>query len=359
MPKMIAVNYEKQFHHLDHIAVIAILMNIPLKTWSSLCESITREYYPEIDTFHFESLPENKTYLMSRDVIFDAICWTKDDMDARDTYFNEAKKVGKPIKHVHCPHGFSDKAYWFDLCIEQDYFLVYGQNMLKMFEERNLLEKLPPYVITGNYRYQYYLKHKDFYQEIVNREIFSFFKNKGPIVLYAPSYNYLDKDTSFFDAIDTIIEHLPKHYNLLVKMHPDLIGKTNSVAFSRVISKYLNRENVFWLNNYPLVYPILDKVDIYLGDTSSIAYDFLAFNKPLFFLKQQDRKKEIDRGQRFNLGTVITPENYNSIWKIIENTLPIDQEKFGQIRAETYHFTFGNPKPFEEVRAEILRMLEN
>ena len=352
--KMVAINYQNQFHHLDHVAVIAYIMQIPLKTRTLLCETVAKHYYPGVQAFHFDSSMENLAFLGTCDVIFDTLSWTAETHKTLgDTFQN------KKMKHVHFPHGFSDKFYWFKHCLEQDYLMLYGQNMLNMFEENNLLGKLPPYVLTGNYRYQYYLDNKAFLDELVDREVFSKFEHPAPIVLYAPSYNDLEAKSSFFEAIEMMLDRLPKQYNILIKLHLGLMDKSEErILLQRIMARYTDRKNVLWLNVFPLVYPILNKVDICISDSSSIVYDFLAFNRPIFLLKQEELSPTMDRGQRFNLGTVIRPENYARIWEIIEDTLPTDFDKFGSVRKETYQLTFGESKPFEVIRDEVLKMLK-
>jgi len=299
--KLIAVNFDRQIHHLDHIAIIAIIMNIPLIASSTVDEWLGRRYYPGLRVLHFKSADESKDFLETCDAIFDSLCYDRKVLEV--LYRGAKEKYDRTVWHVHCPHGFSDKAYWFDLCLKQDCFLAYGQSMLNMLNERNPSEKLPPFVVTGNYRYQYYLQHKEFYDTVANQEIFSYFQNKAPIVLYAPSWTDLETKTSFFDAAEIIIDHLPEYYNLLIKLHP-LLMENDIINMHRIIAKCANRKNILCLYTHPFVYPILDKIDIYLGDTSSIGYDFLVFNKPLFFLKPQNLSKEKDTGQRFHLGTV-------------------------------------------------------
>ena len=82
-------------------------------------------------------------------------------------------KVGDSrYRVVHCPHGFSDKGYWFEECLEQDVTLVYGQNMLDLIRAREESKELRSYVLSGNLRYDYYLRNKEFYDQLIVDNVF-------------------------------------------------------------------------------------------------------------------------------------------------------------------------------------------
>jgi CDP-glycerol glycerophosphotransferase (TagB/SpsB family) len=49
----------------------------------------------------------------------------------------------------------------------------------------------------------------------------------------------------------------------------------------------LTRTKVRLLEHFPPIYPLLDRTDAYIGDMSSIGYDFLAYERPLFFLTKE------------------------------------------------------------------------
>ena len=87
---------------------------------------------------------------------------------------------------------------------------------------------------------------------------------------------------------------------------------------------------------------------------SSIGYDFLPFNKPMFFLNKQRRDPRTDRGlYLFRCGIDIKPDAYPLIYKFIEANLQEDQERFGAIRKEVYDYTFGEEKNFSDIKSEI------
>ncbi len=52
--------------------------------------------------------------------------------------------------------------------------------------------------------------------------------------------------------------------------------------FINALAEGIKHKNVVLIEDFPLVYPLLAATDIYLGDVSSIGYDFLMFNRPMF-----------------------------------------------------------------------------
>src|SRR5690606_19131652 len=121
-------------------------------------------------------------------------------------------------------HGCSDK-HWFRSeghLLDVDEVLLYGQRMVDLFKEMNLLDRIQSHTLVGNYRYAYYLEHKSFYDQLVEKEIFSKFKRKQFTLLYAPTWMDAQKGCSIFKAYKDIIEQLPSNMNLLIKLHPHL-----------------------------------------------------------------------------------------------------------------------------------------
>ena len=168
------------------------------------------------------------------------------------------------------------------------------QNMIDLFYHEGVLNQLNQYVITGNYRYTYYKKHKKFFDELIEKEILSHFKEKKKIIFYAPTWMDLEESSSFFDCASAVLDSLPEAYNIIVKPHPQL-ELDNTTLYYQILGKYHKHPRIFFLTDFHLIYPILNIADIYLGDMSSIGYDFLVFNRPMFFLNKDNRNPKKDR----------------------------------------------------------------
>ncbi|MBA3958089.1 MAG: CDP-glycerol glycerophosphotransferase family protein [Parachlamydiaceae bacterium] len=344
--KGIGINPSSLTHYIDHLAVICIIMDIPLLFIDEEDFILAKKYYPELKAewaAYEELTPE---YLIARyDVLYMSDLWDRHTF--HEKYAPLEKQYKKQLRHVHCPHGFSDKAFYLRKCANEDITLIYGQNMCDMLKKEGVFEQLNQYVITGNYRYTYFKKHRSFFDKIVKDEILSKFEKQQPLILYAPTWLDLEESTTFFDAASFLLDNLPDHYNMLVKLHPRL--ELDDVAlYYQILGKYELKKNILFLKDFPLVFPILAYTDIYIGDTSSVGYDFLAFNKPMFFLNKQPQNPTL-----FQCGTVITPADYHNLYKIIASQLP--QNQLSPIRSQLYEYTFGPEIPFEQIKQNIIQ----
>lgn len=356
--KGIALNPYGNIHYIDHLAVVAVIMDIPLLSLDQQCHELAKRYYPGLQA----SLEEH--HLFSAEFIFKKydVSFTSDLWDRRtikETFSPLEKKFNKIWRNVHVPHGFSDKGFYLVKSAMEDILLLYGQNMIDLLKSFGKWDDVNEYVITGNYRYSYFLKNAEFYQKIFEEEIQPHFDKKRPIILYAPTWVDFEQSSTFFHAYKFILDHLPSDFNMIVKLHPRL-ELDDVVSYHRIIGEYENRNNIFFLSEYPLVFPILANSDVYIGDMSSIGYDFLAFNRPLFLLNPQGRDKETDRRLfLFKCATEIKPDQYPHLYHIIEKEILHDNEKYHLLRKQMWNYTFGEQQRlFDDIKADIIRACE-
>jgi hypothetical protein len=352
--KGIGVNPQSQIHYTDHLAVVCIIMEIPLLFIDEMDYAFGKKYYPGLKTIKIDYQDFQPSYLIDNyEILFFSDLWDRHTL--HEKFGHLEKERGKFLRHVHCPHGFSDKAFYLQKCINEDIVLIYGQNMLDMLNETGVFGSLPYYVMSGNYRYTYYKQHQVFFNKIIQEEVLSHFDQPRPVILYAPTWLDLEESTSFFEAYRYLLDHLPSEYNMIVKLHPRL-ELDDTVLYYQIMGKYEGRSNVLFLKDFPLVYPLLAHTDIYIGDMSSVGYDYLAFNRPMFFLNKQKRNSKTDRGLfLFKCGTEILPEEYSQIYKIIGANRDTDDEVFGKIRSETYNYTFVAERSFQEIKVDIIK----
>ena len=347
------INPISQTHFTDHLAVICYIMNIPLIFLDPSDHTLAQHYYPGLNAQYVEYDNFSPEYLVSNyEVLFMSDMWDNKSFHAK--FAQLEMKYGKEMRHIFCPHGFSDKGFYLKLAAQEDIVLTYGQNMLDQLEHHNVLHHMKNIVITGNYRYTYYKEHQQFYDDLVTNEVLKKFIKEQPVILYAPTWSDFEDSTTFFDCCSEIIGNLPSSYNMIVKLHPRLELDDAGKYFS-IIGKYERKPNLVFLKDFPPGFPQLAHTDIYLGDMSSIGYDFLKFNKPMFFLNKNNRDAETDRGlYLFRCGTEIKADGFNNIYKIIEDELKHDHKKFTKIRNEIYEYTFGNEIPFSKIKNEII-----
>jgi CDP-glycerol glycerophosphotransferase (TagB/SpsB family) len=121
---------------------------------------------------------------------------------------------------------------------------------------------------------------------ITNRENFnsSIFGNDFPTILYAPTFS--KKLTSAFKLFDVIKSLQKLNYNWLVKFH--------ELMDTSLVKQY----NMLESDNFRIVtdHNILQNMsesDVLLTDTSSVAYEYLLFNKPIITFNAKTR---VDKG---------------------------------------------------------------
>ena len=275
-----ALNTGPDYHLLDHIAPLASLLSIPLLVTETENAELARKYYPEVAVQFEPEIEQNLNRIASRyDGLIECKFWQPHLKTLLRTLF------GRDVHLVFCPHGHSDKGYQAPLLAPyttQDSVLLYGNLQRKMLTEQGLWDFVPNSAFIGNYRYQYYCAHQIFLDECVEREIFSRFDPCLPTLFYAPTWNDADQASSFFHYIEILVRQLPSHWNLLVKVHPLLIQR-QPAHYERLMSTQKKKKNYLVIDQFPPVLPILRKIDAYLGDYSSVGYDALAFQKPMFF----------------------------------------------------------------------------
>lgn len=349
------INPYGNLHYTDHLAVVCVIMGIPLLFTDEVDFENGKKYYPELNAIKIDFSEFNPEHLIAEyDVLFLSDLWDRHVF--KEKFSLLSKKYQKVIRHIHCPHGFSDKGFYLKKCAQEDITLVYGQNMLDLLKEYGVFEQLNQYVITGNYRYTFYKKHQQFFDKIAADEVFSRFENpSNPLIIYAPTWKDLEETTSFFEASHAILKELPRDYNIIVKMHPRL-EEDDPKSYHAILGRYEGKGNILFLKDYPLVYPLLARASIYLGDMSSVGYDFLTFNRPMFFLNQGKRDSVLDREcYLFRCGVEILPEEYHKLYAVVEKGLKEDAQRFSQIRKQVYEYTFGPERDFGDIKSDIVQ----
>ncbi len=270
MHKSAAFLYSIDFHYIDHLAPLADLLSIPLIITNDFILSFLTEFYPEIHVELVSPLTFSESILKNYDVIFS--CFPKKLIDP--LFFFEEQKLRKKLLTIWLPHGNSDKEN-LDGLKDEKIILTYGKQMLDILSKKNILSNFYQHIVVGNYRAKFFEKNKNFYDTLLAKKLS--FPKKQKTILYAPTWGNPDLE----ENLTFILKNLPSHYNLFVKIHPNSYLK--SLHF-RIKEKYEEYPNIKFLDEFPLIYPLLDKTDILIGDYSSINYDFLYFDRPIFYL---------------------------------------------------------------------------
>lgn len=343
---------------VDHAIPIASILDIPLITKEISIYFTFKHFYPrfkcQLKDWTVPEIIENYStvfYGFSLD----------------GYHFNETIEYGKenypdkkiwdlPVKFIYHFHGCSDKC-WFQEnshLTDANQLLFYGNRMVDLFKSIDLLKKIKSVGFVGNYRYVYYKKHKAFFDMIAQKEIFSKFKKKQFTLFYAPTWMDHTETSSIFEAYSYVLDNLPDDYNLLIKLHPNLSRKVEDYCPKKLyalLDQYVSKPNVQIVPLFPCIYPLLNGVDAYLGDYSSVGYDALSFDIPLFFINHKMRSPLHDkRALLLQAGTDIYPDEFKNLYSIIKKTLPDDFAKNAKRRREIYEYGFGKDLTYEETK---------
>jgi len=254
---------------IDHLAVIAHILDIPLLIDELPIFNIAKKYYPTIESILIEDQSKILEFTAKN---FDILFFSSSNY-AQDLAPLFEHLFRKKMLFWFCPHGNSDKT--LAPFKNQTHAFLYGKQMEERLSNEGLLQTLTSYTLTGNYRYLYYKQNKPFLDALVEKEVFSRFSTKQKTLLYAPTHQELQPLEA---TTSSLITSLPDDHNLIIKFHPWTLH-----FHSKFIQSIPNKPNLLILKEFPLIYPLLNRTDIYLGDTSSIGYDYLPFDRPMFF----------------------------------------------------------------------------
>ena len=334
-----AFNTGPEFHALDHIAPLAALMDMPLITTEERNYELALRYYPQIEVRHMPDLEFQLALIAEQfDVLFECKYWAPH----LKSLFHRLYK--KEMRLVFCPHGQSDKGFQAPLLAPyalQDMVLVYGNLLIQMLKDLAVWPSIAQHVVVGNYRLQFYQRHRAFYDRLAEKEVPLNKKNKT--LLYAPTWRDADGATSFFTQGAKVISQLPSDWNLIIKLHP-LLEQRDPSRFYAVAALVDKKPNAFLIDAFPPVYPILSLADIYLGDASSVGYDFLFFQRPLYFFPTEHP------GKLFSCGRVIDPRK--DVYSQLDKASSHEAKQIA-----LYQWAFGASREEGEVRSQICRAL--
>jgi CDP-glycerol glycerophosphotransferase (TagB/SpsB family) len=341
MMRYAALNIGPDFHLLDHVAPLAELMHMPLITTEKLNDELARLYYPQIEVRHMPDLEFQLSIIAKEyDALFECKYWTPQTKTRFRQLYN------KEMRLIFCPHGQSDKGFKAPLLAPyawQDMVLLYGELLIQMLKDLHIWPSISQYAIIGNYRLQFYQKYRLFYDALVEKKFP--FNKKNRTLLYAPTWRDADAATSFFSHGAEVITQLPSDWNLILKLHP-LLEQRDPAYFYSIAALADNKPNAWIVHEFPPVYPLLARSDVYLGDGSSVGYDFLYYQRPLYFFPTDYPGKLHSCGRFIDVG--------KNIYSQLEKANPCEIEQ-----RSLYELAFGSEQSVERLREQIDRTLKS
>lgn len=325
--------------HLDHLGVLAHLLGVPLIVTEEKTFHLAKKFYPDLKIQVKDPSELSIDFLAGFDRILQCgQFWAVDLVPMIELMHH------KKVRILFCPHGNSDKGHSAKKLPPQDIALVYGNQMATSLKEKEAL--CNEMIITGNYRFPFYRKKQNFYDNYAEEIVFSELDPRRRTLLYTPSWNDGENLSSFFSSAGKAIEQLTKRFNLIVKLHP-LLEEHHPAETEYLLSHYQKSSHLLILQEFPPIYPLLARASAYIGDFSSIGYDFLAFDRPLFFLNSEKDSLFLHK-----CGMTI-PYDVD-LCSFIETKWNENQNRFASARRKAYQYAFGEEREASNLKNEIL-----
>jgi teichoic acid glycerol-phosphate primase len=319
--------------YVDHLVPLCQIMGIPLLVTDPWMKAFVEVYYPPMDIL----LVDAKDYILDPFLKeYDPLFYVDFFRKASGCFQFQDYFSKRKVRSVMGLHGNPDKywdTYWLERLNDEDIILAYGPQLLELLVQKGV-KKRP--IISGNYRLEFYKAHAPFFDATLP------FRKEKTTLLYAPTwsaYGILTEHREYFSPFFTfyreLFDALSDRFQLIVKLHPHL-AQSMPVMVKKVMHEY---PHIYFLQDYPLIYPLLNQIDLYLGDYSSVGYDFLHFDRPLFFVEP------IRRTALHGCGQILRKEELSCLgW--MEDTK-------GTERKMLYNEVFGEVKPLAQLKQEI------
>ena len=200
-------------------------------------------------------------------------------------------------KLIFAGHGVANRSYSYDDKIKDfDYLLLSGQKEKEIRQSLNQLSKYNHSIIG-------YVKH----DICKNTEVVNPFSNDKPIVFYNP--HWLKEYSSFYKFGFSILEQFAKQdkYNLICAPH-SLLTTRNKAIIPKIMGYHKNQNIHIDLGSKSCHDMSYIKIsDIYLGDISSQALEFLLHKKrPCLYIDINGQDGSKSEFHSWELGDIIT-----------------------------------------------------
>jgi len=350
-------------HHVEHLAPLCELFGMPMVVVDQSLARLASANYPS--TFALEIL-ENEDLLESFSNVQsfgEFVCRLRHRFQvvfhSHILWQQERALLDRwGVSTVAVPHGFSEKVQdWAAVSAESaDINLFSGQLCIDQIAALGAADKIGPYVLIGDLRYQYYLRHRSFFDRRFDDTIGSQLQG-GKTILYCPTWMDYTGSSSMFDAIDHVIQSLPENADLIVKLHPHADHREHAARTDELVER-ARRPGVIFARRVPLTFPMLARASALLCDMSAIAYDALVFDCPLIFLNQNSGSERDPHGSRlFSTGVVVPHRDYHRLRPILEEALAEPTVKYGPVKQALFHALHSPSVPPDELESRLRPLL--
>lgn len=346
-------------HHVEHLAPWCELLDMPLLLADAPSLDAIAADYPDlaIERMRGVVLPERLDVFAhaiaarSPHAIFYSELFPRLLLRALFGGRRDAPRV------VYVPHGYSEKRQaWARDTAFQDVAVLYGQAAADQLAALGVADHLGPHLRSGNLRRAYHERHAAFFRaRAAVLGLDNAGAGAGRTLLYAPTWQDAIGSSSFFDAFDAFVDGLPAGWRLIVKLHPHL--ERDGAAVDALVARARGRD-VHVLRAQALCYPFLDLADAYVGDMSSLAYDYLAYGRPMFFTNPTAGSPTDAAGSHlYGCGTVIAADRYGDLYRIVDEAWPDDAERYGASRAALDAYVHAAGRDAGELAIEMAALI--
>lgn len=251
---------------------------------------------------------------------------------------------------VYVPHGFSEKRQdWARETAYQDVAVLYGEHARDQLAELGAAGILERAVVSGNLRASWHRLHARHFRAQLGD--LARLPPAERTILYAPTWTDAIGSSSFFDAFAAFVRNLPSGWRLVAKLHPRLERHAEVVD---TLAALASGRDVHLVRRSPLTFPYLELADAYVGDMSALAYDFLAFGRPMFFTNPTAGSSvDAAPSRLFACGTVIPPDRYGELASIVDRAWPADDERYGAARIALDRYTHAPERSFDDLARDL------
>jgi len=252
---------------------------------------------------------------------------------------------------VYVPHGFSEKRQdWARATAFQDVAVLYGQHAFDQLVALGVAGYLHHFILSGNLRRAYHERHAAWFRARLEPLGLT-----GPpadrTLVYAPTWQDAIGSSSFFRAFAAFVTALPAGWRLVVKLHPHLEHFASTLDELATLTR---GRDVHLVRASPLTYPFLDLADAYVGDMSSLAYDYLASGRPMFFTNATaGTPTDAAPSRLFACGTVVAPERFEDLYRIVDAAWASDAGRFGEARVALDRYTHAPQRSGADLADEM------
>jgi hypothetical protein len=269
---------------------------------------------------------------------------------------------GTPQKFI------SEKSYMNSLWFFNDVTVFPGSKDIVQFKRLNGIEEKGSKELkinyegkdalllkSGNLRIKNYLSANN---ENVIEEIKSQIDLSKPTLLYTPTFeNKLLSSYKEYSSIKFFIQlfnslKTPSYFNWIIKVHPN-VESNNPQLWGSLVSlkeEYCKKGVNIILEAYQEYLPFMEVADALISDRTTAAFDFLYFNKPIFFLDNTNEcplKIDFDKDIMnsfwlYQAGTVIRKKDLLNTDCILQSFTNEDSHK--EIREKCKKFSFEDKR---------------